>query len=125
MLVYLAAATFCIVFDEIYALFGHGVRSAAMSLMFLYPLLGGTVPFAGRWLQLRQRPDHGATAEPFGRLAFNSYNSGIATLTVGSMLTGVFDIAGTTNPYLVYFRLIGAAMVAASLLRQFLYPGVA
>lgn len=99
---YLAIAVACIVIDRIYSLFGHGVYSAAMSLMFLIPLLGGSLLYALLGLLVPQ-----ADQVRHYRLAYNAYNSGIATLTIGSLLKGVFDIAGTSSAYLLTFNLGG------------------
>lgn len=109
-LVYLVVAVFCVIFDRVYALYGHGVYSAAMSLMFLYPLAGGTAVFALLWGLV---PD----AERIRRrtLFYNSYNSGIAALTVASALRGVFDIAGTSSPYLPVMIVSGALFCAFGL----------
>jgi hypothetical protein len=109
--VYLAAAAFCILFDRVYALFGHGVQSAAMSRMFLYPLLGGALMFFLQWLFVPEpcRVRH-------YRLLFNLYNSGLAALTVGSLLQGILEIAGTTSPYLVAFPVFGWTTLYAGLL---------
>ena len=49
-----------------------------------------------------------AHANPFYRVASNIYNSGIATLTVGSTINGVCEIAGATSVYINYFYFIGA-----------------
>lgn len=97
--------------DRIYALFGHGVYSAYMSLMFLYPLAGGVLPFFMAWLFARQ-----TGGMPYYRLSYNCYNSGLATLTVGSMLNGVFEIAGTSSPYMIVFYVGGWIMLAAGVL---------
>ncbi|SDN75654.1 hypothetical protein [Acetanaerobacterium elongatum] len=110
MLVYLAISVFCIVFDRIYALFGHGVYSASMSLMFLYPLLGGALPFLLLW-QFAPQED----SVSHYRLYYNCYNSGIAALTVQSLLNGIFEIAGTASRYLIVFVVCGWVMVAAGL----------
>lgn len=106
-LVYLGFSGFCIFFDRVYALFGHGVFSANMSLMFLYPLLGGALPFFLLWRFLPRSEAAG------GRVWFNCYSSGIAALTVGSLLRGVFDIAGTSSPYCAVFSVCGWTMVGA------------
>ena len=42
-LAYAAASAYCVLFDRLYALFGHGVYSGWMSLMFLYPLAGSAL----------------------------------------------------------------------------------
>ncbi len=110
-LVYMAVAMLCIIIDNIYALFGHGIRSDAMSLMFLFPLLGGALPFFLLWFGK-------ADFEPIKarRFFYNVFNSGIAALTVSSMLQGVFDIAGTASVYLIVFNVCGWAMVATGIL---------
>lgn len=105
-MVYLLLSALCIAIEKIYALFGHGVSSAAMSYMFLYPLLGGSVVFALLWIiniNIRSIPKF--------RLYYNLYNSGIAMLTVGSMLKGVFEIAGTSSPFTPVYFMIGALLM--------------
>ena len=81
--IYVFTALFCIAFNYIYSLFGHGVSSPFMSYAFVFSLVLGVVGFTvfGR-LNLDNR------------IAYNLYNAGIATLTVGSILQGIIDIAG-------------------------------
>ena len=107
-LVYLAVSALCFLIDKIYALFGHGVSSPAMTWLFLYPLLGGALVF----ILLRLLAPVIA-AKPRYRIAYNLYNSGIATLIVGSMLQGVFEIAGTSSPYTIVFYIVGGLMLVA------------
>ena len=109
-LVYLAVSVFCVIFDKIYALFGHGVHSASMSLMFLYPLLGGFVVFILAWLFI-----HHSDEVRCYRLFYNCYNSGLAALTVGSVLNGIFEIAGTSSPYTIAFFILGWTFTAFGL----------
>lgn len=106
----MAAAVFCIIVDQIYALFGHGVRSAAMSLMFLYPLVASVFYF------IREYKIPFGYRQPYRRLADNLLNSGIATLTAGSCLTGILEIAGSTSAYVPAFMIVGAAMTIAGLI---------
>lgn len=108
---YLLVSALCIVFDKVYAIFGHGVESPSMSLMFLYPFIGGTSPFIILWLSFKN-----ADKIKHYRFCFNCYNSGIAVLTVRSMLKGILDIAGTSSPYLIYFLITGCLMVFVGLL---------
>lgn len=110
MIMYLVISVFCVIFDRIYALFGHGVYSASMSLMFLYPLLGGVLPFLLLWLLAPQ----GDAVRRY-RLYYNCYNSGVAALTVRSLLSGIFEIAGTASRYLILFVICGWTMAAAGL----------
>jgi hypothetical protein len=101
--VFLAISCFCIFFNWFYGRYSHGVHSDSMTFMFLYPLLGGTVVYLLLWaLPKAWRP---------GRFAINVYNSGIATLAVGSALRGVLDIAGTSSPYQPVFMIAGIAMM--------------
>lgn len=99
-----------VIIEKIYRLFGHGVTSPAMTWMFLYPLAGGLLIY----LVSRAKVGNGA-AERF-RCFSNLYHSGIATLTVGSFLKGVLEIAGTDSVYLPYFYIIGSGMLLVGLL---------
>ena len=110
-MVYLALSFAAIAVDNIYAIFGHGVRSDAMTWMFLYPLIGGTlfylliellIPWINRLVGYR--------------VFFNIYNSGIATLTTGSFLEGILDIAGTSSPYVTVFYAAGWLLIASGLI---------
>jgi len=107
MIVYFAVSLFCILFDRVYALFGHGVYSASMSLMFLYPLVGGALAFLLLWFFIP-----GGDNVPCYRFSYNSYNSGVAMLTIQSVLTGIFEIAGTSSPYLIVFTICGWALLS-------------
>lgn len=107
-LVYFEMAALCLLFDRVYALFGHGVSSAAMTFMFLYPLLMGALPFSVLWIALPRvkRPLRGS------RLLYNAYNSGVAALTASSLLTGILEIAGTSSPYPLWLTVAGGALCA-------------
>jgi len=92
---------FCITLNYIYSLFGHGVSSPYMSYAFVFSLGLGVVGFI---VLGRLKLDH--------RIAFNLYNAGVATLTVGSILRGIIDIAGADTPYPVYYFFVGTVFVA-------------
>lgn len=100
-------AALCIAVDNLYALFGHGVRSAAMSLMFLYPLGAAALYLLLAFAAPR------ATAGGRGRLGINLLGSGVATCTVGAFLQGIVEIAGSSCAYLPVFRLVGWGMMTA------------
>lgn len=108
-LAYGAVTVFTLVANSIYALFAHGVSSAAMTYMFLYPLIGGVLPALLLWL-LASR----GVPVPRSRAAQNLYNAGFAALTVSSFLQGVFEIAGTASDYTLVIRLMGAGLVVAA-----------
>ena len=114
LFVYLAVSAFCIIFNKIYGLYGHGVKSAAMSLMFLYPLIGGAMAFMLLRLLV---PD--AANVPKYRLYYNIYNSGIAALIIGNMLKGIFDIAGTSSQYTVFYFILGWLLSAIGVIGFF------
>lgn len=108
VLVYFGVMLFCGLFSLIYEHFSHGVYSNYMVYLFLFPLLGGVVPFAALGKMSRL---------PFpDRVPFNLYNSGIATLSVGSCLTGILEIYGTTSVYTNVYWIVGAALTVLSLL---------
>ena len=109
--VYLAVTLVCIAVNKIYAIFGHGVSSEAMTWMFLYPLIGGILFFLMKEIMIpRINQDLGV------RAFSNIYNAGIATLTVGSFLKGMMDIAGTSSPYVVFYFEIGWLCIVCSLI---------
>ncbi len=108
---YLFVTILTIIFNKVYSLFGHGVSSDAMTYMFLYPLIGGSFVYL-------------IMALFFSKLylfkgyrgIYNLYNSGIAVLTVGSMLKGVMEIAGTASLYIKFYYIVGYALLGGSLL---------
>ena len=109
-IVYLIATVTMVILEKIYRLFGHGVTSPAMTWMFLFPLAGGLLIY----LVSRAKVDI-EDVERF-RSFSNLYHSGIATLTVGSFLKGVLEIAGTDSVYLLYFYIVGFGMVLLGIL---------
>lgn len=117
VLVYLILALVSVFIDQLYALFGHGVRSAAMTWMCLYPLIGGALIY----LLLHLLIPEVKNAAGF-RFAFNIYNSGIATLTAGSFLKGILEIAGADSPYTAVFPAVGWIFIAAGISIFFLKP---
>lgn len=102
LIAYLALSVFCIVFDRVYSLFAHGVGSAYMTFAFIYPLIGGVGVYliVRRWDNLSP-----------GKLAYDAYNSGIATLALGSILAGIFQIAGTASRFQNIYTGVGWSMV--------------
>jgi len=97
-LAYFLTSIICIAVTNIYALFGHGIRSGSMDLMFLYPLIGGIASFV--------------FTTP--RISYNLYNSGIATLTSAAMLDGIMEIAGTSSNKIRYIRIFGIVLIIAT-----------
>jgi hypothetical protein len=112
-LVYLAASLLCVLFNAVYAKYSHGVSSAGMTYMFIYPLTGGVVVCI-LFAAVRKLPLPGI-------FTVNSYNSGIAALTTGSCLKGVFEIAGTASPYQPLFMIAGVLMIIFAVASYFLF----
>jgi hypothetical protein len=113
--IYLILSVIAAAFDKVYGVFGHGVDSSSMTWMFLYPLLGGALFYF-----IIERFIPHIIKYSWYRLFCNIYNSGIATLTFGSLLKGIFDIAGTSSSYLVFFYIVGGGFIAAGLIMMFI-----
>lgn len=108
---YLLFTAFCAVFGFVYELFSHDVFSPFMGLLFLFPLLLGAFPFYLLGL-------FSASKLP-GVLSRYAYHSGIATLTLGSLLTGVFDIYGTSAPLVSVYWFWGSIITISGILIYF------
>ncbi|WP_312648783.1 hypothetical protein [Aminipila sp.] len=106
------ATVFCVLFAVTYNHFGHGVQSFYMTYMFLCPLILGMM-FYGAILFIPK-------AKNISRISFNIYNSGVATLTIGSMLMGIFEIAGTASEYVIAYGVLGSTMLAIGFTTYFL-----
>lgn len=106
--IWLCVSLGCIVITNVYALFGHGIRSDAMDYMFLYPLLGGAAVMLLLDVVFRRLC--------YPRLALNLHSAGIATLTVGGMVQGILDIAGTASAYTIVFTVAGWMLVGVGLI---------
>lgn len=104
--VYLWVSLFCALFGIVYECFSHGVFSACMAFAFLFPLLGGALPFwALRFA--KKHPGSGCAAV---------YHCGIATLTTGSMVEGALAIYGTTNALTRVYWSVGSVLALLALL---------
>ena len=99
---WLGAAAFTLFFALIYECFSHQVYSNWMLLAFLFPLLGGALPYA-----LLARASR--AAQP-GVLSRCLYDSGLAALTVGSVFLGVLEIYGTTSRLSAVYWICGGAL---------------
>lgn len=108
IIVYLAVSIFLIIVNKVYAIFGHGVSSGYMTWMFLYTLLGGSVFYLLIGLLQPELVKYSGY-----RAFYNLYNSGIALMTVGSFMKGVFEIAGTDSPFVAYYFMIGFLFITA------------
>ena len=50
------------------------------------------------------------------KLSANLYHSGVAAVTVSSLLRGIFEIAGTASDYQEWLMIAGGIMLACGLL---------
>lgn len=105
--VYLLVSLFCALFGAVYERFSHEVYSFFMIYAFVFPLAGGTLPFLAICLFRKRYP---------GAVARNLYHSGIATLTVGSIIQGILDIYGTTNRLTGLYWLVGAILLFSGMI---------
>ena len=99
---YFCISMFCAVFGGIFEIFSHGVYSNYMMYAFLFPLIGGTL-YNLILYSLRLRLQRG--------LSLIFYNTGIAALTIGSIVRGILDIYGTDNILANVYRYAGVVFV--------------
>jgi hypothetical protein len=113
-LIFLLISLFLVVFASVYEMFSFGVYSVFMIFAFTVPLCLGTmislVLFAVR-------------AHATSPAAAAVYNSGIATLTVGSILKGVLDISGYTNHLMPVYAVSGAVLILTGAVLYFAKTG--
>lgn len=102
---YLLVSALCAVFALVYELFSHGVLSWYMALLPLWPLLGGALPF-GVMARLHVRP---------AQLTRCLWHAGLTALTMGSLMTGVFEIYGSMSSLVRVYWTAGACLMAAGL----------
>ena len=111
---YLLATVGCAIFGAVYELFSHEVWSCFMICAFVFPLLLGAIPF----FQMQKR------GKPFPGRAAELVHAGVAALTVGSILQGVLEIYGTSNPLTISYWVAGGALTAIGLLLTFIKQAV-
>lgn len=108
MILYGAVSAFCLIVFLIYDQFSHNVRSPFMTFLFLWPLLLGFLPaLLIHVIRILPAP---------GRFTWNAYNSGLAAVTVSSVLRGVFEIAGTASPFQTGLMIAGFVMMGVGVI---------
>ena len=108
---YIRISLFIALFGAIYELFSHEVYSYHMIYAFVIPLAGGALPFLLIAMGRAKRYP--------GKISRSLYHAGIATLTVGSIMSGVLAIYGTTNNLLGAYWIIGGLLITGALLTIF------
>ena len=106
----LMGTLFCILFSTVYNRFGHGIISLYMNGMFFIPFILGVIPYGIDLLWIKKR---GKVRE-----AIYAYNLGILTWTMGSMLKGIFQIAGTASSYVRIYWLVGMILIIAAIILE-------
>ena len=109
--VYVLIAIFCAFFGAVYEYFSHEVYSYFMLYAFMLPLVSAGLFLVICLLPLKKSP---------AAAARNLYNSGIATLTIGSIVRGVLDIYGTTNRLINIYWIVGIILVVAGVMYYFI-----
>ncbi len=99
------AGVLCLVFAFGYELFSHQVYSVYMICSPVFPFLGGM--FIMLLLKKVKAPFPGDGAR-------RAYAWGIATLTIGSIMNGVFEIYGSESELTSYYWLAGIFMIVAA-----------
>lgn len=112
--IYGAVTVFCVLVFLIYDRFAHGVRSPYMTFLFCWPLCLGLLPSIIFCASDKIREQ--------GTVSANLYHSGTATLTVSSLLRGIFEIAGNASDYQEWLMIAGWLLlcggIASYLLKQ-------
>ena len=92
----------CVIINFIYAQFSHEVSSNYMTYMFLYPLVLGVIASL-----INQKNN---------KVVSDIFLCGILTLTMGSFLQGIFEIAGTSSPFQIVFYILGMGLMLVGLI---------
>ena len=103
-LVYFISSVVTVVFSIVYSFFSHEVYSDYLTYAFLYPLIGGAVLYLFI-----------SKINIFKKWPYNFYNAGIATITTGSILAGINEIAGADTLYFMWFYLVGIIFIVLAL----------
>lgn len=105
---YLIAAALCAIIGAVYELFSYEVYSYFMLYAFAFPLCGAFL-----YLIYALLPECALPGD-FDRLLGHA---GIATLTIGSFMTGVLEIYGTTNLLVMIYWILGGVLLLGAALR--------
>lgn len=106
---FLGFAVFCLVFHLVYTCFSHGIRSPFMTYLWAIPLTLGTVVYAICGLLLRDFP--------VGAPTF-LYNAGVSTLTVGSLVLGILEIADASSVLMMVYPVVGGILFVSGIVLQ-------
>ncbi|MBQ8208430.1 MAG: hypothetical protein IJZ89_06845 [Clostridia bacterium] len=102
-LIYLIISIFTALFGAVYEHFSHSVYSYSMIYAFAFPLICGALPFL--ILSMRNGKKYPSA------LSRELYHCGTATLTVGSIVSGILEIYGTTNILISVYPIAGIVLI--------------
>lgn len=100
-LVYLGVTIACALFGAIYELFSHEVYSFYMIYAFAVPLLGGVLPYLLFCIR-------GTCPVIVTRM---TGHTAVATVTAGSVVSGILEIYGTSNSLVSLYWFLGLALL--------------
>lgn len=103
---YASVSAFAFIFNKIYALFSHGVSSDAMSEMWIWLLILGTLFYI-----LLETLFYSGSEKSVSKAGSNVYNSGTAVVIVGMLIQGIVDIAGTGSDFIIIYRIAGISLM--------------
>ncbi len=103
--VYLLISLFILLTGFIYELFSHGIYSMSMLYAFVPTLILGTLLNAVLERLKAYAP---------GNITKQIWHCGVATVTVGMLLNGIFQIYGTANKLLNLYYIIGPLLLATA-----------
>lgn len=116
--VYLLLTIFLALFNFVYGLFSHGVKSSSMGSMWLVTL-GAALLY---YLLSHVR---NLTHRRYHRLFVNLFNTSVAILVMGMCLRGVIDIAGSSSDYIDWYfiaAMVGFGLSFITMVPMFLLP---
>ena len=102
---YFIRSVILFIFQLVYHHFSHGVTSQALKWVWVIPMVGGAFLFIFEKILNTFR----------NRLAFNLFNTGLASYIVGMILKGILEIAGASSPYIGIYPMIGTIILGISL----------
>ena len=106
LILYGFAILFAFMFNQIYGLFAHGVSSYHMSLIWLWLAALGVPPL----LVLMRLPKYAEKERAY--LAYHRFfHTGVAIFSIGELLNGILEIAGTDSQYLFIYFYMGIAFM--------------
>ena len=110
MAAYAAVTVVCLVFCAVYEIFSFGEHSLFMRMLFIIPLLGGTIPFG--LMAVSENPPS------ISRGAFNLWNSGLAVHASGCLVRGIIEISGRVSDYDNYYWILSVFFLTLSFVNQ-------